>query len=196
MPTSHGRKTSWGKWSPVVFQLGRGFCLGRKIALEREFVFPFQSNLFPETFCSLQKEEQNHVNKAILIENYKWGLDGEWVVIPKLKLGIMEGRFYFCFNLVYVWYCSFMMSISGTHLLAFTRFLVCTINVVVLHVFLVVKTCPALALMYYRNQQEFISQLTKSEHSPEDKIPFLDLPHLSPVTGIANQVEVSFYHLS
>lgn len=114
----------------------------------------------------------------------------------KADLGITEGRFYFCFNLVCVWYCSFVVSISGMHLLAFARFLVCTMNVAVLCVFLVAKTCPALALMYCRNQQEFISQLIKSEHSPEDKIPFLDMPHLSPVTGVANQVEVGFYHLS
>lgn len=57
-----------------------------------------------------------------------------------------------------------------------TQFFICTKNVVVLRVFLVVRTCPALALLYYRHQQEFISQLIKSEQRPgEDKNPFLGL---------------------
>lgn len=67
---------------------------------------------------------------------------------------------------------------ASARVLRNTRFFICAKTVAVLRVFLVVKTCPALALVYYRHQQGFISQLIKSEHRPgEDKIPFLDLPH-------------------
>ena len=76
------------------------------------------------------------LNKAILTENHEWGLDGEWAVIPTLRMDIMEDGFYLHFHLVCVWHCLFVMSISGLYLLGYLY----TVNGVVLCVFFVVKT--------------------------------------------------------
>lgn len=51
---------------------------------------------------SLLKRSREVLNRAILMENYKWDLDGGWVVISKLRMSIMQDRFYFHFYVVSV----------------------------------------------------------------------------------------------
>lgn len=159
-------------------------CSGKRVC----FSFPKQSFSWNprteqiKTFYSLQKKNKNHINKAILIENYEWGWDGEWVVIPNCEWVSWKAGFLFLFSfglcLVLLTYAVHFWSAFALGTCKYSIFFVCTISVAVLCVFLAVKTCPALPLMYYRHQQEFISLLIKSEQRPgEDKTAFLDLPH-------------------
>lgn len=103
-------------------------------------------------------------------------------MIPNCEWVSWKAGFLFLFSfglcLVLLTYAVHFWSAFALGTCKYSIFFVCTISVAVLCVFLAVKTCPALPLMYYRHQQEFISLLIKSEQRPgEDKTAFLDLPH-------------------